>query len=81
MSEIVNLLPSAELQTRDNIPAVIYSLGNTIRNKVLKCQCNSSPFQDKYHWHILTGDLRIIENVKLGTLSSKGLQRTYNPSH
>ena len=35
MPEIVRLLPSAELQTRDNIPVVTYSLVNTIRNKVL----------------------------------------------
>ena len=92
--EIVNLLPSPELRTRDNLPVVTYSLGNTIRNKVLNykdtvnsifiddevsfstetdtCQCDISPFKDKDHGHILTGDLRIIENAKLRKLLSKG---------
>ena len=36
------------------------------------CDCSSSPFSDPYHKHIVTGDLRIIENQKLRWLFSKG---------
>ena len=36
------------------------------------CECDSSPFRDPHHNHIITGDLRFIENVKLRKLLSKG---------
>ena len=36
------------------------------------CECSSSPFCDPHHKHIVTGDLRIIENLKLRWLFSKG---------
>ena len=36
------------------------------------CECSSSPFCDPHHNHIVTGDLRIIENQKLRKLFSKG---------
>ena len=36
------------------------------------CHCTSSPFCDPHHKHIITGDLRIIENQKLRCLFSKG---------
>ena len=36
------------------------------------CECSSSPFCDPHHKHIVTGDLRIIENQKLRRLFSKG---------
>ena len=36
------------------------------------CDCPSSPFCDPHHMHIITGDLRIIENQKLRYLFSKG---------
>ena len=31
----------------------------------LPCKCNKSPFVDKYHKHIVIGDLQIIKNKKL----------------
>ena len=68
MSEIVNLLPSYELQTRDNIPVVTYSLGNTIRNKVLNCQYNSSASQHKNHRHILTETLTNLVHIQVKEL-------------
>ena len=36
------------------------------------CDCSSSSFCDPHHQHIVTGDLRIIENAKLKRLFSKG---------
>ena len=38
----------------------------------LPCKCNNSPFVDKYHKHIVTGDLRIIKNNALRKLFIKG---------
>ena len=36
------------------------------------CDCSSSEFVDQHHKHILTGDLRIIENLHLRQLIQKG---------
>ena len=36
------------------------------------CKCNNSHFVDKYHKHIVTGDLRIIKNNALRKLFIKG---------
>ena len=36
------------------------------------CQCSDSEFCDPHHKHIVTGDLRIVENTKLRKLLSKG---------
>ena len=36
------------------------------------CDCENSSFCDPNHKHIITGDLRIVENTKLGKLLSKG---------
>ena len=36
------------------------------------CACNNSEFKDHNHGHIVTGDLRIVEDVRLRKLLSKG---------
>ena len=36
------------------------------------CNCNNSTFSDPQHGHIITGDLRIVENGKLRKLLTKG---------
>jgi hypothetical protein len=36
------------------------------------CSCESSDFSDPFHKHIITGDLRVVENPKLRKLLSKG---------
>ena len=41
-------------------------------NSIYPCSCNNSPFVDKDHGHILTGDLRIVKNNKLRKLIIKG---------
>ena len=38
----------------------------------LPCQCTNSPFIDKDHGHILTGNLSIVKNNKLRKILSKG---------
>ena len=38
----------------------------------LPCKCNNSPFVDRYHKYIVTGDLRIIKNNALRKLFIKG---------
>ena len=40
----------------------------------LPCKCNNSPFVDRYHKHIVTGNLRIIKNNDLRKLFIKGLE-------
>ena len=44
----------------------------TANPESLPCHCNNSPFIDKDHGHILTGDLRIVKNNKLRKILSKG---------
>ena len=78
----------------DDSPSVVYSLSNTIRNKILNykdtvssidindletfgtglhtCDCSSSDFVDPNHGHVLTGDLRMIQNLPLRELIQKG---------
>ena len=47
-----------------------------------ECNCQNSVFCDPLHKHIVTGDLRIVENKKLRCLLTKGSnfreQRTIN---
>ena len=38
----------------------------------LSCECASSEFCDTHHGHVITGDLRIIENSQLRSLLMKG---------
>lgn len=37
-----------------------------------KCECENSPYMDIHHKHILTGNLDIIENIRLRELLRKG---------
>ena len=39
---------------------------------ILPCKCINSSFADKYHKHVVTGDLRIIDNYHLRKLFTKG---------
>ena len=39
----------------------------------LNCECEHSQICDPFRKHIITGDLRIINNSKLTTLMKKGL--------
>ena len=39
---------------------------------ILPCSCANSPFVDGHHGHIITGDLKIVQNNKLRKLLCKG---------
>lgn len=41
-------------------------------NTILPCHCEGSPYQDIHHGHIITGDLRIVNDNKLRKLLCKG---------
>ena len=41
-------------------------------NNDLPCQCEHSKYKDPNHGHIITGDLRLVQNNKLRKLISKG---------
>lgn len=41
-------------------------------SSILPCSCANSSFKDEHHGHIITGDLRIVENNKLRKLLVKG---------
>ena len=45
---------------------------NSVTNSQFPCSCSESTFCDPHHGHIVTGDLRIVENAKLRKLFSKG---------
>ena len=45
---------------------------NSETNSPFPCSCSESLFCDPHHGHVVTGDLRIIENSKLRKLFSKG---------
>ncbi len=43
----------------------------TFGTGIHECECHNSNFRDEHHGHILTGDLRIIQNARLRKLISK----------
>ena len=48
----------------------------------LLCKCNNSPFTDRHHKHIVTGDLRIIRNNVFRKLFMQGPKyREIRPIH
>ena len=55
---------------RQTVEAIDFSDPSTFRD--MECDCANSPFLNDHHKHIVTGDLRIIENKLLKELLSKG---------
>ena len=45
---------------------------NSESQSFFPCSCSESMYSDPHHGHVVTGDLRIIENAKLQKLFSKG---------
>ena len=45
---------------------------NSESQSFFPCSCSESMYSDPHHGHVVTGDLRIIENAKLRKLFSKG---------
>ena len=56
-----------------NIASVLSNLDITsYLSSPQNCQCETSKFCYKLHGHIMTGDVMVIENVKLRELVPKG---------
>ena len=56
----------------DTVKSIKVSNLETYGTGIASCDCQNSTFRDQHHEHIVTGDLRIIENEKLRKLISKG---------
>ena len=75
-------IPMVTYKLPDSISSTIFNyqqfvskldLDNLLRDpNYLPCDCANSPYRDKHHGHIVTGDLRIIKNNKLRKVFSKG---------
>ena len=51
---------------------IIQENGTHVVQDLPECECTESQFCDQYHQHIVTGDLRMIDNKKLRGLIFKG---------
>ena len=54
--------------TEDDISLTL----NSVSSSLFPCTCSESEYSDPPHGHVVTGDLRVIENSKLRKLFSKG---------
>ena len=58
-----------------NYKEVIESLkvGDIIENwNSKRCDCDKSPYMDKYHGHVITGDIDIVDNKDLKNILKEG---------
>ena len=60
------------LNYKDTVSNIDVNDSESYGTGVHSCNCSSSDFVDQHHGHVLTGDLRIIENVHLRRLIQKG---------
>ena len=60
------------LNYKDTVSNIDINDMETYGTGLRSCNCSSSEFVDQHHAHVLTGDLRIIENVHLRQLIQKG---------
>ena len=75
-------VPTVIYKLKDTIASTIFNYNKFAKSvdlnryledeTYLPCECNDSVFADEHHKHIITGDLRIVENPKLRKLFSKG---------
>ena len=47
-------------------------LVDQLNSDIIPCNCQTSPFKDRQHGHIITGNLDIVENVTLRNIIKKG---------
>ena len=72
--------PIISYQYTNTVANKLFNLSSTLSNLDLTnyisnpqhCQCNTSKFCYEPHCHVITGDLKVIENVKLRELVAKG---------
>ena len=60
------------LNYKDTVSNIDINNVETFGTGLHTCDCSSSEFVDHNHGHVLTGDLRIIENIHLRELIQKG---------
>ncbi len=60
------------LNQKETVASIIRKDDGSFDLESLPCECENSQFKDGHHNHILTGDLRIVENSKLRQLLTKG---------
>ena len=58
-------------ETVSSLDIVVDEDVSFVRN-LPSCECQSSEFKDPHHNHIITGDLRVVQNQKLRKLLTKG---------
>ena len=70
-------IPNISMKYSKTIRSSITNYKETVLSNIdhndLVCECANSPFKDKNHNHILTGDLNVLENHELQNLLNKGL--------
>jgi len=74
--------PMITYKLRSPISSIIFNynkfvksidVNNALANdSCFPCSCHNSEFKNNFHGHIITGDLRIVQNDKLRNLLSKG---------
>ena len=72
--------PIISYQYTNTVPNKLLNFSSTLSNlgitndlsNLQHCQCNTSKFCYEPHGHVITGDLMVIENVKLRELVAKG---------
>ena len=60
------------LNQKETVASIIRNDDGSFDLESLPCECENSQFKDGHHNHIVTGDLRIVENSKLRQLLTKG---------
>ena len=72
--------PIISYQYTNTVANELFNFSSTLSNLEITnylshpqhCQCNTSKFWYEPHGHVITGDLMVIENVKLRELVAKG---------
>ena len=59
------------MNTLSTVASKLFNFAPALSNPQT-CQCNESKFCYEPHGHVITGDLRVIENAKLRELVAKG---------
>ena len=67
-----NTIRNKVINYKDTVNSIFVDEDVSFATNTDACECAGSPFINKDHKHIITGDLRIIENKKLRKLLSKG---------
>ena len=64
---------------KETVSSIHVDENGSFNSDLLPCDCDSSDFTDPHHKHIITGDLRIVQNPKLRKLLTKG--QNYREPH